>query len=188
MEAKTLDLGGTVEVFDLAYRSDPGEFKGSFTLRIRPHAAKFFRFDAEERLERTVYGDARPARHNLISCRLMAMATASDLFAASSLANTAARNAFPRLGELKGVGERDRICGEMKNVVCCAVAMAFVSANAAALVPAAREFVAGEGSLSVTAKVSYSEVDWYDFDRVGQCLAEVDKTVGRDTLKALNRD
>lgn len=55
VEAKTLDLGGTVEVFDLADRSDPGEFKGSFTLRIRPHAAKFFRFDAEERLERTVY-------------------------------------------------------------------------------------------------------------------------------------
>ena len=49
VEAKTLDLGGTGEVFDLADRSDPGEFKGSFTLRIRPHAAKFFRFDAEER-------------------------------------------------------------------------------------------------------------------------------------------
>lgn len=55
VEAKTLDLGGTVEVFDLADRSDPGEFKGNFTLRIRPHAAKFFRFDAEKRLERTVY-------------------------------------------------------------------------------------------------------------------------------------
>ena len=38
VEAKTLDLGGTVEVFDLAYRSDPGEFKGSFTLILRDDA------------------------------------------------------------------------------------------------------------------------------------------------------
>ena len=55
VEAKTLDLGGTVEVFDLADRSDPGSFKDRFTLRIRPHAAKFYRFDAEKRLERAVY-------------------------------------------------------------------------------------------------------------------------------------
>ena len=55
VEAKTLDLGGTVEVFDLADRSDPGSFKDRFTLKIRPHAAKFYRFDAEKRLERTVY-------------------------------------------------------------------------------------------------------------------------------------
>ena len=55
VEAKTLDLGGTVEVFDLADRSDPGSFRDRFTLKIRPHAAKFYRFDAEKRLERTVY-------------------------------------------------------------------------------------------------------------------------------------
>ncbi len=55
VEAKTLDLGGTVEVFDLADRSDPGSFRDRFTLKIRPHAAKFYRFDAERRLERTVY-------------------------------------------------------------------------------------------------------------------------------------
>ncbi len=55
VESKTLDLGGEVEVFDLADRSDPGSFRDRFTLRIRPHAAKFYRFDAAERLERTVY-------------------------------------------------------------------------------------------------------------------------------------
>ena len=55
VEAKTLDLGGTVEVFDLVDRSDPGSFRDRFTLKVRPHAAKFFRFDAEKRLERTVY-------------------------------------------------------------------------------------------------------------------------------------
>ena len=68
----------------------------------------------------------------------------------------------------------------MKHAVCLAAALAVVAANADALVPAAREFVAGEGCLSVTSKVSYSRIDWYDFDRVGQCLAEVKKTVVRD--------
>ncbi len=55
VEAKTLDLGGTVKVFDIADRSDPGSFRDRFTLKVRPHAAKFYRFDAEQRLERTVY-------------------------------------------------------------------------------------------------------------------------------------
>jgi len=55
VEAKTLDLGGTVEVFDLLERADPGSFADRFTLKVRPHSAKFFRFDAEKRLERTVY-------------------------------------------------------------------------------------------------------------------------------------
>ncbi|MBR1920741.1 MAG: hypothetical protein IJ829_01915 [Kiritimatiellae bacterium] len=53
--AKTLDLGGEVEVFDLVERADPGSFTGSFTLKVRPHAARFYRFDAGERLERTLY-------------------------------------------------------------------------------------------------------------------------------------
>ena len=55
VESKTLDLAGTVEVFDLLDRSDPGSFKDSFTIKVRPHAAHFYRFDAEKRLERTVY-------------------------------------------------------------------------------------------------------------------------------------
>ena len=68
----------------------------------------------------------------------------------------------------------------MKNAVYFAAMMAVFASNAAALVPAAREFAAGEGVLSITSKVSYTEIDWYDFDRVGQCLAEVEKTVVRD--------
>ena len=55
VESSTLDLGGEVEVFDLVERADPGSFNGRFTLSLRPHSARFFRFDAEKRLERTVY-------------------------------------------------------------------------------------------------------------------------------------
>ena len=55
VESKTLDLAGEVEVFDLLDLSDPGSFKDVFTVKVRPHAALFYRFDAEKRLERTVY-------------------------------------------------------------------------------------------------------------------------------------
>ena len=55
VESSTLDLGGEVEVFDLVERADPGSFNDRFTLSLRPHSARFFRFDAEKRLERTVY-------------------------------------------------------------------------------------------------------------------------------------
>ena len=55
VEAKTLDLGGTVEVFDILERGDPGSFTDRFSLKVRPHFAKFYRFDAERRVERTVY-------------------------------------------------------------------------------------------------------------------------------------
>ena len=69
----------------------------------------------------------------------------------------------------------------MKNfVLCLAAALTGACVAFAALVPAPREFTAGEGTLSITSKVSYSYVDWYDFDRVGQCIAEADKTVRRD--------
>ena len=68
----------------------------------------------------------------------------------------------------------------MKHAVYFAATMAVFASNAAALVPAVREFAAGEGVLSITSKVSYTEIDWYDFDRTGQCLAEVEKTVVRD--------
>ena len=55
VDAKTLDLDGAIEVFDLLDMSDPGGFEGGFSLKVRPHAARFFRFDAERRLERTLY-------------------------------------------------------------------------------------------------------------------------------------
>ena len=59
-------------------------------------------------------------------------------------------------------------------------AVAAICSEGAVLVPAPREFAAGEGALAVTSKVSYSLADWYDFDRVGQCVAETRKTVVRD--------
>ena len=55
VKAETLDLGGNIDVFDLAEKGDIGSFKGEFTLKVAPHASRFFRFDAEKRLERKVY-------------------------------------------------------------------------------------------------------------------------------------
>ncbi len=55
VNSSVLDLGGRIEVFDLMDMSDPGSFEGEFTVRVRPHGAKFYRFDAAERLERKVY-------------------------------------------------------------------------------------------------------------------------------------
>ena len=55
VESRTLDLGGEVEVFDLVERADPGSFSNRFTLSLRPHSARFFRFDAERRVQRRVY-------------------------------------------------------------------------------------------------------------------------------------
>ncbi len=55
VEASTLELAGKIEVFDLMEMADPGSFKDAFTLSVRPHSGKFFRFDAEKRIERTVY-------------------------------------------------------------------------------------------------------------------------------------
>ena len=68
----------------------------------------------------------------------------------------------------------------MRNLLVYIVAGWLGCMSSAALVPAPREFVPGEGVLSVTSAVSYSFVDWYDFDRVGQCIAELRKTVVRD--------
>lgn len=50
-----LDLGGVVQAFDLVERADPGPFRNTFTVRVPPHGAKFYRFDAERRLDRRVY-------------------------------------------------------------------------------------------------------------------------------------
>jgi hypothetical protein len=55
VDAATFDLGGTVEVFDLVKRSEAGAFTGAMTVRVAPHASKFYLFDAERRLERRVY-------------------------------------------------------------------------------------------------------------------------------------
>lgn len=50
-----LDLGGKIQVFDLAQRADIGEFVDGFSARVPPHASRFYRFDAECRLERASY-------------------------------------------------------------------------------------------------------------------------------------
>ena len=67
------------------------------------------------------------------------------------------------------------------HLYCAAVVLWGAAAHAdGVLVPAAREFVPGEGELAVTSKVTYSILDWFDFDRVGQCLAEAKTAVSRD--------
>ena len=55
VEAKALDLGGRIAAFDLVQRADVGEFVDETTVTVEPHASRFFLFDAEERLDRTVY-------------------------------------------------------------------------------------------------------------------------------------
>ncbi len=53
--ARDLDLGGEIQVFDLVERADPGTFKDETTVQVPPHGSKFYRFDAEQRLDRVVY-------------------------------------------------------------------------------------------------------------------------------------
>ena len=55
LRSADFDLGGKIETFDLVERADPGSFRDSVFVRVRPHAGRFFRFDAEKRLERRVY-------------------------------------------------------------------------------------------------------------------------------------
>ena len=53
--ADALDLAGRIAAFDLVEMGDVGCFTGDVTIRLRPHAAKFYRFDAERRVQRTVF-------------------------------------------------------------------------------------------------------------------------------------
>ena len=55
VRARTLDLGGKVAAFDLVERADVGEFEDEVCVKVRPHAAKFYLFDAERRFDRAVY-------------------------------------------------------------------------------------------------------------------------------------
>ena len=55
VSARSLDLGGRIAAFDLVERADDGEFEGEVAVKVRPHAAKFYLFDAEKRLERELY-------------------------------------------------------------------------------------------------------------------------------------
>ena len=55
VKASDIDLGGKIAAFDLMERADVGEFENEVSVRVRPHAAKFFRFDAERRIDRSLY-------------------------------------------------------------------------------------------------------------------------------------
>ena len=55
VKAEKLDLGGRIDAMDLVEMADVGCFSGSVSVKVPPHGAKFYRFDAEERLQRTVY-------------------------------------------------------------------------------------------------------------------------------------
>ena len=55
LDFRTVDLGGKVEVLDLAERADLGVFEGTLTASVAPHATCFYRLDAEKRLDREVY-------------------------------------------------------------------------------------------------------------------------------------
>ena len=55
VRADALDLGGTIDAFDLVEMADVGCFEDCVSVMLAPHAAKFYRFDAERRLQRRVY-------------------------------------------------------------------------------------------------------------------------------------
>ena len=55
LKMSALELGGRVAAFDLVDRSDIGEFGERMFVTVPAHAARFFRLDAENRLERTAY-------------------------------------------------------------------------------------------------------------------------------------
>ncbi len=55
VRAADLDLAGTIAAVDLTKMADMGTFKNEVTVKVPAHGAKFYRFDAERRVMRTVY-------------------------------------------------------------------------------------------------------------------------------------
>ena len=55
IDPRDLDLGGNIQAFDLVEKADVGEFSVPQTFHLPKHAARFYLFDAEKRLERTIY-------------------------------------------------------------------------------------------------------------------------------------
>ena len=55
VSAAALDLGGAIDAFDLVEMADVGRFENSVSVKVAPHASRFYRFDAERRLARVVY-------------------------------------------------------------------------------------------------------------------------------------
>ena len=55
IRADALDLGGRIDAFDLVEMADVGCFEACVSVKVAPHASKFYRLDAERRLQRRVY-------------------------------------------------------------------------------------------------------------------------------------
>lgn len=55
LDPSWLDLNGQIEMFDLVERADAGTLSEGWSIKIPPHGSKFYRLDAEERLEQTLY-------------------------------------------------------------------------------------------------------------------------------------
>jgi GH43 family beta-xylosidase len=55
VRSAVLDLDGRVDAFDLVEMADVGCFTQTVSVKVLPHGAKFYRFDAERRLQRKVY-------------------------------------------------------------------------------------------------------------------------------------
>ena len=60
------------------------------------------------------------------------------------------------------------------------MAGAAVAVDLPVIVPAPREMKVGGGMYVIEPQIRYSMADWHDFDRVGQALSEMKKTVVRD--------
>ena len=82
IRADEVELGGRVDAFDLVEMADIGCFEDNVSVMVPPHASKFYRLDAERRVQRKMYeaecayladyqelrdgakaGTAHPARH-----------------------------------------------------------------------------------------------------------------------------
>ncbi|MBR2837225.1 MAG: alpha-galactosidase [Kiritimatiellae bacterium] len=55
VRAGALDLGGAVDAFDLVEMADVGRFEDHVSVKVAPHASKFYRVDAERRVMRRLY-------------------------------------------------------------------------------------------------------------------------------------
>ena len=55
VRAADLDLGGKIDAFDLVEMADVGCFEDHVSVNVASHASKFYRFDAERRVQRKVY-------------------------------------------------------------------------------------------------------------------------------------
>jgi hypothetical protein len=55
VRADALDIAGEVDAFDLVEMADVGRFSDEVCVTVAPHASRFFRIDAERRIQRTVY-------------------------------------------------------------------------------------------------------------------------------------